>query len=101
MVLYGIGVGLAYPAVTALMVSLAGVRRAALGAGILFMVELVTGGLATAVATSVIASAADLEAGVQASFVAVAVLAGLGAALALRATPGRGAQPFAHRRVGE
>jgi hypothetical protein len=57
MALYGVGVGLAYPAVTALMLTSMGSERAGLAAGALFMVELVVGGLATAVATTVVTSA--------------------------------------------
>lgn len=58
MALYGIGVGLAYPAVTALALTALDRARAGLAAGMLFMVELVTGAVMTAVATTVVATTA-------------------------------------------
>lgn len=88
MLLYGVGVGLAYPAVTALVMEALGAPRAGLGAGSVFMVELVAGGLAVAVATTAVASADDFLGALQLVMLAVAVVALAGAALALRVSPG-------------
>ena len=89
MLLYGVGVGLAYPAVTALVMMALGTARAGLAAGSVFMVELVTGGLAVAVATTLVATADDFLAGLRAVMLGVAVLAVAGALVALRVSPGR------------
>ncbi|MDX6582629.1 MAG: hypothetical protein QOI10_1813 [Solirubrobacterales bacterium] len=62
-------------------------RRRTLIWGLLFTVELVVGGLATAVASSVVGSATDIEAAIRPVFIALAVLAGAGALLALRLSP--------------
>jgi MFS family permease len=98
MILYGLGVGLAYPAVTALIMLGLGVDRAALAVGILFTVELVTGGLATAMATTAVGTSADLVHQLRPVYGAVAVLAFLGALLALAVSPGR--QASATRAAG-
>jgi EmrB/QacA subfamily drug resistance transporter len=97
MVLYGVGVGLAYPAVTALMLTSFGAERAGLAAGLLFMVELVLGGLATAVATTVVWSATGLTTGLESAFIGVAVLAAAGALLAALLSPGRAGPAAAPR----
>lgn len=56
MALYGVGVGLAYPAVTALAMTGLPAARASLSAGVLFMFELIAGALMTALATHLVAS---------------------------------------------
>lgn len=89
MLLYGIGVGLAYPAVTALMMSAFGEARASLGAGALFMVELVIGGLASAAATTIVLSAVSGETGLEVAYGGVGALAAIGAIVAALESPGR------------
>jgi MFS family permease len=83
MVVLGIGVGLFYSSVTTAGITTLDASRASLGGAIIYMAEIAGGSVGLAANTAIVLSAAHMADGIAIAFFADAVLAVIGAIVAL------------------